>query len=224
MTMHRGDAGFLDDLRQRLYSAVLSDVLDELGHMSQAMTPRIRPLDDDLVLAGFARTGLFREISQHAPGENPYELEIRIVDDLKPGEVMVFGCGGSQRIAPWGELLTTAARARGAVGAVTDGFVRDVRAIRGMKFPVFHGGIAPLDSKGRGKVVAIDVPIECAGVRIEPGDLVFGDVDGVVVVPRKLEEEALSRALRKVSGENSTRDELLRGAKLADVFARHGIL
>ena len=117
MTMHRGDAGFLDDLRQRLYSAVLSDVLDELGHMSQAMTPRIRPLDDDLVLAGFARTGLFREISQHAPGENPYELEIGIVDDLKPGEVMVFGCGGSQRIAPWGELLTTAARARGAAGA-----------------------------------------------------------------------------------------------------------
>jgi 4-hydroxy-4-methyl-2-oxoglutarate aldolase len=224
VTMHRDDAGFLDDLRQRLYSAVLSDVLDELGHMSQAMTPRIRPLDDDLVLAGFARTGLFREISQHTPGENPYELEIRIVDDLKPGEVMVFGCGGSQRIAPWGELLTTAARARGAVGAVTDGFVRDVRAIRGMKFPVFHGGIAPLDSKGRGKVVAIDVPIECAGVRIEPGDLVFGDVDGVVVVPRKLEEEALSRALRKVSGENSTRDELLRGAMLADVFDRHGIL
>src|SRR5262245_58729692 len=100
----RGDAGFLDELRARLYSAVLSDVLDELGCMTQAMTPPIRPLDEGLVLAGFARTGLFREIAQYAPGENPYELEIRIVDDLKPGDVMVFGCGGSQRIAPWGEL------------------------------------------------------------------------------------------------------------------------
>lgn len=222
--MQRGDEGFFVELRRRLYCAVLSDVLDGLGLRNQAMTPRIRPLDDDLVLVGFARTGLFREISQVSPGENPYELEIRIVDDLKPGEVMVFGCGGSERIAPWGELLTTAALARGAVGAVTDGFVRDVRAIRSMKFPVYHGGIAPLDSKGRGKVVEIDVPIECAGVRIESGDLVFGDVDGVVVVPRKVEEDVLARALEKVSSENITRDELRSGAKLKDVFDRHGVL
>src|SRR6185295_14733910 len=129
-----------------------------------------------------------------------------------------------QPIAPWGELLTTAALQRGAVGAVTDGFVRDVRAIRNMKFPVFHGGIAPLDSKGRGKVVAIDVPIECAGVRIEPGDLIFGDVDGVVVVPRRAEDEVLSRAFQKVASENRTRDELLQGAKLGEVFDRYGVL
>lgn len=224
MTVRRGDAGFLAELGRRLYSAVLSDVLDELGLTQQAMKPRIRPLDDALVLVGFARTGLFREVSQVAPGENPYELEIRVIDDLKPGDVMVFGCSGSERIAPWGELLTTAARVRGAVGAVTDGFVRDVRGIRGMNFPVFHGGIAPLDSKGRGKVVAIDVPIECAGVRIESGDLIFGDVDGVVVVPRNVEEQALARAFEKVTSENTTRDELLRGARLKDVFDRYGVL
>jgi regulator of RNase E activity RraA len=222
--VHRNDTAFLDELRRKLYSAVLSDVLDELGHMHQAMAPAIRPLDEGLVLAGYARTGLFREVSGAVPGENPYELEIRIVDDLKPGDVMVFGCGGSRKIAPWGELLTTAARARGAVGAVTDGFVRDVRMIRELSFPVFHGGIAPLDSKGRGKVVAIDVPIDCAGVRVEPGDLVFGDVDGVVVVPRALEDEALARAFRKVSGENRTREELAKGAKLKDVFDRYGVL
>lgn len=224
MRKQRGDEKFLAGLRETLYSAVLSDVLDELGHMHQAFAPRIRPLDEALVLVGYARTGLFREVAQAIPGENPYELEIRIVDDLKPGDVMVFGCGGSQKIAPWGELLTTAARARGAAGAVTDGFVRDVRGIRGMRFPVFHGGIAPLDSKGRGKVVAIDEPIECAGVTVTPGDLVFGDVDGVVVVPQHLEEEALARAFRKVSGENVTRDELRAGALLRDVFARHGVL
>jgi regulator of RNase E activity RraA len=222
--MKRGDDRFLDELRRQLYSAVLSDVLDEFGMTDRAMTPRIRPLDDDLVLVGFARTGQFREVSRVAPGENPYELEIRIIDDLKPGEVVAFGCDGSQRIAPWGELLTTAARKRGAVGAVTDGFVRDVRAIRSMKFPVFHGGIAPLDSKGRGKVVAIDVPIECAGVRIESGDLIFGDVDGVVVVPRRIEDDVLERALRKANSENVTRDELLRGAKLKDVYDRYGVL
>jgi 4-hydroxy-4-methyl-2-oxoglutarate aldolase len=222
--LNRGDSGFLDELRKRLYTAVLSDVLDEVGFRDQAMTPRIRPLDDGLVLAGFARTGLFREVFHVAPGENPYELEIKIIDDLKTDEVVVFGCGGSERIAPWGELLTTAAGARGAVGAVTDGFVRDVRAIRAAKFPVFHGGIAPLDSRGRGKVAEIDVPIACAGVHIEPGDLVFGDVDGVVVVPRKVEEAVLARAFEKVSGENATRDELLRGAKLKEVFERYGVL
>jgi 4-hydroxy-4-methyl-2-oxoglutarate aldolase len=220
----RDDKGFLAELRERLYTAVLSDVLDEAGFRNQAMTARIRPLDDGLAMAGFARTGLFREVFHVARGENPYELEIAIIDDLKPGDVVVFGCGGSERIAPWGELLTTAARARGAVGAVTDGFVRDVRGIRNVKFPVFHGGIAPLDSKGRGKVADIDVPIACAGVHVEPGDLVFGDVDGVVVVPRKVEDQVLARAFEKVSGENATRDELLRGAKLKDVFDRYGVL
>lgn len=222
--MNRDDQGYLDALRARLYSAVLSDVLDSLGHMHQAMAPRIRPLDDGLVLAGYARTGRFEEVAAATPGENPYALEIAIVDDLRAGDVMVFGCGGSQRIAPWGELLTTASLARGAVGAVTDGFVRDVRGIRQMKFPVFHGGIAPLDSKGRGKVVAIDEPVDCAGVRVAPGDLVFGDVDGVVVVPRALEAQAVALAFAKVEGEDATRDELRAGALLADVFARRGIL
>jgi regulator of RNase E activity RraA len=147
-----------------------------------------------------------------------------LIDDLRPGEVVVFGCAGSDRIAPWGELLSTAARQRGGAGAVTDGFVRDVRTIREMGFPVFNGGIAPLDSKGRGKVVAIDVPVTCADVRVEPGDLVFGDVDGVVVVPRAVEHEALERAFAKVSSENKTRDELLRGATLREVYERYGVL
>jgi 4-hydroxy-4-methyl-2-oxoglutarate aldolase len=220
----RGEGGFLSEIRERLYSAVLSDVLDECGLRSQAMAARIRPLDEEIVMAGFARTGLFREVFHVSPDENPYELEIKIIDDLKADEVVVFGCGGSDRIAPWGELLTTAAGARGAVGAVTDGFVRDVRSIRRAKFPVFHGGIAPLDSKGRGKVAEIDVPIACAGVQLESGDLIFGDVDGVVVVPRKVEEEVLARAFEKVSSENATRDELLRGAKLKDVYDRYGVL
>ena len=221
---NRADNNFLAEVRTRLYAAVLSDVLDEIGLRGQALPHTIRPLDDSLVLAGFARTGLWRDVYHVAPDENPYELEIKIIDDLRPGDVVAFGCGGTGRIAPWGELLTTAARARGAMGLVTDGFVRDIRGIRSAQFPAFHGGIAPLDSKGRGKVAAIDIPIECGGVHIEPGDLIFGDADGVVVVPRRVEEDVLSRAFDKVNSENTTRDELLKGAKLKDVFERHGVL
>ena len=222
--LQRNDPRFLHQIRQSLYTAVLSDVLDELGFRDQAMPPSIRPLDDDLTLAGFARTGLYREVFHAVAGENPYELEIALVDDLKPDDIAVFGCCGSRRIAPWGELLLTACRARGAAGCVTDGMVRDIRAIRALRFPVFHGGIAPLDSKGRGKVAEIDTPIHCGGVAVAPGDLVVGDADGVIVVPRAVEGEALRRAFAKVAGENTTRDELAAGAKLADVFARYQVL
>jgi 4-hydroxy-4-methyl-2-oxoglutarate aldolase len=210
--------------RRKLFVSVVSDTLDGLGYRDQAMTSNIRPLDDSLVMLGRARTGIYREVYHVAAGENPYELEIALIDDLKPGEVAVLACGGSPRIAPWGELLSTASKARKAAGCVTDGLTRDIRAIRALKFPVFHGGIGPLDSKGRGQVAAIDVPVELAGVHVEPGDLVFGDADGVVVIPRRIEEKVLAAALEKVSGENRTRDALRKGEKLKDVFERYGIL
>lgn len=212
-------------LRKELYTAVLSDTLDALGYPDQAMKPFVRPLDDASVLFGRARTGLFMPIYHVPEGENFYELEIALVDDLKADEVAVFACNGpTERVAPWGELLSTAASYRGAVGCVTDGLVRDVRQIRAMGFPVFHGGIGPLDSKGRGRVMAIDVPVECAGVRVRSGDLVFGDVDGVVVIPQEIETAVLAAALEKIKGENTTRDELARGLKLADVYAKYGVL
>jgi regulator of RNase E activity RraA len=136
----------------------------------------------------------------------------------------VFACGSSGRIAPWGELLSTAARSRGAAGAVMDGMTRDIRAIRAMRFPVFAGGIGPLDSKGRGRIMSLDVPVQVGGARVCPGDLVFGDADGVVVVPGEVESRVIAAALAKVAGEDATREALARGEKLADVFRRHGIL
>lgn len=210
--------------KPHLYAAVLSDVLDGLGLRNQALASAIRPLDDGLVMMGRARTALYREVYALTPGANPYVLEIALIDDLKPGEVAVMACGGSRRIAPWGELLSTAARARGAAGCLTDGLVRDIRAIRTLAFPVFHGGIGPLDSAGRGEVAEIDVAVEIAGVRVEPGDLVFGDADGVVVVPRAVEDEVRDRALAKVKGEDAVRKALASGESLKKVFARHGIL
>jgi 4-hydroxy-4-methyl-2-oxoglutarate aldolase len=208
-----------------LSAAVLSDVMDGLGLMGQAMKPFVRPLDERLVLTGRARTGLYMPVYSVREGENPYEVEIALVDDLKPGEVAVLACGGpTERIAPWGELLSTACVARKAAGCVTDGLVRDVKQIRDMRFPVFHGGIGPLDTKGRARMVERDIPVECGGVRVCPGDIVFGDADGVVVIPREREQEIISRAAEKVSGENHTRDALRRGEPLAEVFRRYGIL
>lgn len=212
------------EIRSKLFTSVISDALDAVGQRHQAMPSRIRPLDDDLVLVGRARTASFMEVWHHEAGTNPYELEIQLVDSLKPFEVPVFACSNSSRIGPWGELLSTAAQARGSAGAVMDGCTRDVRAIRSMKFPVFHGGIAPLDSKGRGRVMALDIPIQCAGVRVEPGDLIMGDADGLVIVPKSAEKDVLEIAFHKVSGEHDTLRDLKRGDKLADVFARYGIL
>jgi regulator of RNase E activity RraA len=218
------DEQLIETARQSLYAAVLSDVLDAQGYRHLVLPPSIRPLDERLILCGRARTGLYRDVYHVAPGHNPYELEIALIDDLRPGEVAVLGCGRSGRIAPWGELLTAASVARGAHGCVTDGLVRDTKAIRELAFPVFHGGIGPLDSKGRGEVCALDVPIECAGVTVNSGDLVFGDADGVVVVPQPIAGQTLKLALEKVEGENRTRDELRQGARLADVFKKHGVL
>jgi regulator of RNase E activity RraA len=209
----------------QLYTAVLSDVLDELGYMNQAMRPFMRPTDETLTFYGRARTGLYMPAYALRPGENPYEVEIRLIDDLKPGDVPVLACNGPTiRIAPWGELLTTASIARGAVGCVTDGLIRDVRQIRAKKFPVFHGGIGPLDTKGRARMVDMDVPVECAGVKVETGDLVFGDVDGLIVVPQKVASVAIEKAHQKVTSEKRTREELERGVLLGEVFKKFGVL
>jgi regulator of RNase E activity RraA len=211
-------------LKDQLFAALLSDCLDQCGYMKQALPSFIRPLDDAGVMVGRARTASFMEVYHVPEGSNPYELEIALIDSLQPDDIPVFACSNPARIAPWGELLSTASKVRGAAGALMDGCVRDIKAIRAMGFPVFHAGIAPLDSKGRGKIMAIDVPIECAGVRVQTGDLVFGDADGVVVVPQTVEDEVLRLAFEKVKGERNTLADLQRGDALGVVFARYGIL
>jgi regulator of RNase E activity RraA len=189
------------------------------------LRPFVRPLTDRDVVFGPARTGLFMPRYGMIKDENPYDIEIELVDDLRPGDVPVFACGGPiETITPWGELLTTAATMRGAVGFVTDGLVRDTRAIKKLGFPVFHGGIRPLDSAGRSKMMLRDTAVECGGVRIEPGDYIFGDVDGVVVLPAARAAEAVERAQDKINGENKTRDELRAGHKLADIYRKYGVL
>ena len=212
-------------LKSELYSAVLSDVMDEFGLMNQAMRPFVRPVDDTLVMMGRARTGLFAETYAVRDGENPYEIEIALLDDLKPDDLVVVACNGpTTRIAPWGELLTTASMARGAVGCVTDGLVRDLRHIKRLNFPVFHGGIGPLDSRGRARMIEMDTPVECGGVAVRSGDIVFGDIDGVVVIPEEKSEAINERARQKLKSENHTRDELKQGRFLRQVYEKYGVL
>jgi 4-hydroxy-4-methyl-2-oxoglutarate aldolase len=224
------DPGALaEKLGRLLYTAVVSDVLDSLGLMHQSLRPFVRPLDEALVVFGRARTGRYERVvmpsGKPRGTENPYELEMDLIDSLRPGEVAVLACGGpTEVIAPWGELLSTAARARRAAGCVTDGLVRDVARIRGMNFPVFHGGIGPLDTKNRAEMVEKDVTVAVAGVAVTPGDWILGDADGVIVIPADRSEQVFRAALEKIAAEDTTRAELEAGQPLRAVFARHGVL
>lgn len=217
-------AHLVRESRERLNSAAISDALDSLGHHNQALVPGIRAVDPSLVLCGLARVGLYMPIYHDDENTNVYEHEIALVDSLKTDEVAVVVCHGITRISPWGELLSTRASHLGAAGVLTDGSVRDTRRIVEMKFPVYCAATNPVDTKYRGKLMMYDVPGEIAGVRVESGDLIFGDLDGVVVVPRAVIQPAIGRALEKVSAENVVRSEIRAGGTLADIFAKHGIL
>lgn len=211
-------------IRQHLYVAAVCDILDELGFRQQAMHQRLRPLDPaNCTIVGRARTFRWME-TDYIIEADPYGLEIDAMDSLMPGDVAVHSTDASGTNAPWGELMTTLAQRNGAVGCVCDGLIRDCQKIMATGFPVFHAGIRPVDSKGRGRVMAYDVPVRCGEVLVHPGDLVFADFDGVVVLPRKIEGEVLREAAKKVTKENSTRRELLKGRTLRDVYNEFGVL
>jgi 4-hydroxy-4-methyl-2-oxoglutarate aldolase len=220
--LDRFAAGYLDDIAARLYSSVLSDVLDDVGRRNQVMRPEVRPLYVGAKVVGRAATMLAIAVSELPP--EPYKLLMELLDGLQPGEVVVGAVQGESRAALWGELLTTHTRARGARGVVLDGMSRDSWGIVDMKFPVFATGLSPADSKGRLEVVAIRSTIPVGGVAVADGDLVVADDDGCVVVPAAIEEEVVARALEKVSGEDTMRDILRKGASIREVFAEHGIL
>ncbi len=207
---------------RELYTAVVSDALDQLGVRHQAMREYMRPVHPGCVMAGWARTITCSDV-YHIPSD-AYGLEIEAVDSLLPGEIAVVGTQKSSRNAPWGELLSTASKARGARGAVIDGLVRDIRKIEDIAFPVFAAGIKPVDSMGRGLVTGYNVPVDCGEVIVNPGDFVFGDFDGIIVVPAAIVEETLAIAADKVNRENHSRAELQAGAYLRDVFAKYGVL
>jgi len=206
----------------RLHTALVSDVLDALGHRTGAMDFRIRAAAGGAQVVGRAFTLASHPIEK--PEEVPYEKLLAAYRELTPGDIVVLASNGELRSGVWGELLATAARARGAVGAVTDGLTRDVAALDAMGFPVFARGASPVDSAGRQAVAAFGEPVVCGGVEVRTGDIVFGDVMGVVAIPAALAEDALRLAEEKDQGEDVVRAELERGEDPAEVFERHGIL
>lgn len=211
-------------MKQNLYTAVVCDILDTLGYRNQAMHHRLRPLDEaNCVFAGRARTVRWMEVDYFDP-ENPYGREIEFMDSLGEDDVIIHSTDHSGTNAPWGELMSTAATVHKAAGCVCDSQIRDCVRIKKIGFPVFYTGIRPLDSSGRGLVVDYDVPVHCGEVLVHPGELVFADFDGVVVVPGDVEEEVLRLAHEKAGAENSTRRELLEGRSLQEVYHKYGAL
>ena len=209
-----------------LYVAVVCDILDEMGYRNQAMHQRLRPLLPDIRNCGFigrARTLKWKEVNSVDDG-NPYELEIEAMDSLMEGDVVVHSTDHNGTNAPWGELMSTIAKRKGVAGCVCDSQIRDCIRIIDMGFPVYYAGIRPLDSKGRGLVIDYDVPVQCGGVLVHPGDLIFADFDGVVVIPKMLENEVIEKAKEKVLAENLSRTELLNGKTLSEVFDKYKAL
>jgi regulator of RNase E activity RraA len=218
----QSDIDLFTQIERNLYTAVIADSLDQLGYRNQAMREDVRPLFPSSCFAGWARTIACVDVFHTS--EDCYAKEIEAVDSILAGEVVVVSTADSKRNAPWGELLSTAARARGARGAVIDGLVRDVRKIEELGFPVFARGIKPVDSRGRGVVADYNVQVDCGGVLVSPGDLVVADFDGVMVIPAEVVGDTIRLADDKASRENHTRAELMRGAYLRDVYEKYGVL
>jgi 4-hydroxy-4-methyl-2-oxoglutarate aldolase len=211
-------------IREHLRVPLVCDVLDDLGHRDRAMHHRLRPLDaQNCVIVGRARTFRWMEVD-YVVEDDPYGLEIDAIDSLKPGDVAVHSSDASWTNAPWGELMSTLAKRNGSTGCICDGLIRDCLQIMEIGYPIFYGGIRPLDSKGRGRVMAYDVPVRCGEVLVRPGELIYADFDGVVAIPREVEEETLHLAGEKMSKENSTRRDLLAGRTLREVFDEYGVL
>lgn len=218
----KNDALNFDELAKKLYSAVILDILDDLGYRNQAMHHSIKPLKCEMIAVGRAFTLLAVDV--YSIPTEPYKLELEAVDKLMPGDILVATTNGSASSGFWGELLTIVAKCRGVKGGVIDGFTRDSKKIMGMDFSLFVRGIYPLDSKGRTDVIAYQVPIVCGGVLVNPGDIVFSDNDGIAVIPRDVEDEVISKSLIKISLENLVRKEIIAGASAVEVWDKYHIL
>ena len=183
--MFETDTEIFQFVKDNLYVAAVCDILDSLGYRNQAMHQRLRPLLPDIRTCGFvgrARTFRWME-TDYVVEDDPYGLEIEAMDSLGPGDVAVHSTDYGGTNAPWGELMSTVAQRNGAVGCVCDSQVRDCNRIIDMGFPVYFAGIRPLDSQGRSRVMAYDVPVMCGDVLVRSGQLVFADFDGIVVIP-----------------------------------------
>lgn len=230
----KNDQELFDLIRQKLYTPVVGDILDQMGYNHQFLPASIRPLtalvpptmvepmeqENRNKLVGWACTVLENDV--FSPQKKAFGLLTEALDQLRPNEVYV--ATGAHNSALWGELLTATARTKGAVGAVLDGFSRDTPQVLEQNFPVFCTGCWAQDSSIRTNVCDFRCTIEIGQVTIHDGDLVFGDVDGVLIVPREIVEEVMEKALEKAAGEKLVRRAIEDGMSATDAFAKFGIL
>jgi regulator of RNase E activity RraA len=217
-------------MKTELYTAVVGDIMDLMGYRRQFLPPQIQPLRDDMIVAGRAMPVLEADdTGGEGPGRanellnRPFGLMLRALDELRKNEVYIC-TGSSPGYALWGELMSTCAMNQGATGAVVNGYSRDTRGILSLNFPTFSYGRYAQDQRPRGKVIDFRCTIELGGVTIAPGDLVFGDLDGVCIVPRAIEEEVLRRAWEKAHGEKRVFNAIKGGMKAQTAWDTYGIL
>jgi regulator of RNase E activity RraA len=231
LTQHWNSDDELFALVQReLFTAVVGDVMDKLQLQKQFLPPEIQALRDDMVVLGRAMPVLSVDVfAERLIGtanklmEKPFGLMLEALDDLRRNEIYV-NTGSSPRNALWGELMSTRARKLEGRGAVLNGYVRDTRAILKMNFPTFTWGSYGQDSSPRCKVVDFRLTVEIGGVRVRPGDIVFGDIDGVCVVPVEVETEVFTKAIEKARGEKLVRKAIDEGSAAVATFEKYGIM
>lgn len=213
----------LQYLEHHAYAAAFSDILDEMGYRSQAVSPdaHIRPLCESFVCAGRAVTLLNAADTNEA---DPYDLVIKCIDSLSPGSVLVTTGEEHFVTGIMGELTATALRVKDCRGAIVNGYTRDLRKIIKMGYPTFAWGASPIDTTGRVRVVEYNIPVTIGGVLVTPGDLVFADLDGIIVIPRAVEGDVVTRVIDRVSTESVVRRELAEGKAMSDVWSRYGVL
>jgi regulator of RNase E activity RraA len=230
MKLWKDDIELFEIARKELFTALIGDVLDKLGFLHQFVSPQIKPLRKDMVVIGRAmpvlEADVFSEIvddSQLPLMKKPFGMMFEALDDLRPNEVYICS-GASPRYALWGGLMSTRAMKLKAAGAVVDGYSRDTPEILRLNFPTFSIGSYAQDQGPRGKVIDYRVPIEFNRVRVNPGDIVFGDLDGLLIIPKQVEEEAFSGAIEKARGEKMVQKALLEGMSTVDAFKKFGIM
>jgi 4-hydroxy-4-methyl-2-oxoglutarate aldolase len=223
-TVRSEKLALFDRMASELYVAVISDILDSLGFRNQVMNSTIQPVDKGTrnVLVGIAATVHFAPQYEVLP--NPYTTLIEAIDALQPGEVAVLATGGLDGPAYWGELFSNAALARGARGTVIDGFHRDTRQVLDLGYPVYSKGASPLDSWGRATALGYGHAVTCGGILVNPGDIIFAEIDGIAVIPQQLADQVIEGAFAKVAKEDRCRDDLRAGALLSEVWKKYKVL
>ena len=217
------ESDLFDYLEKHSYAAVYSDIMDEMGFRTQVVSPnaRIKPIKDNYVAMGRAVTLLN---SPDGNENNPYDLVIKCIDSMSSETILVTTGTEPLETGIMGELTATALRVNGCRGAVVNGYTRDARKIMEMNFPTFAWGTSPIDTTGRVRVIETNIPITIGGVSIHPGNMVFADLDGIIVIPKEIESEVIKKVIERIGTENTVRNELADGKKMADVWKRHGVL